>query len=128
MGAEAQQHIGQQRGPDLAFDGAFAVAQEVGQLERLFEFLEEDFDAPAAAIQVGDGLGAPGDVVGQENHRAQFDVHFDHGGDTAQFDGINFLHRGIGQNNQVVAEEMALGAVLELADDVALQVVLGWRV
>src|SRR5271166_1375791 len=39
MGAEAQQHIGQQRGPDLPFDGALAVTEEVGQLEGLFEFL-----------------------------------------------------------------------------------------
>jgi hypothetical protein len=125
VSAEAQQHIGQQGGPDLPFDGAFTVPQEVGQLEGLFEFLEEDFDAPAAAIEIGDGLGAPGDVVGQENHRTPFAVHFDHGGDAAQFNGINFLHRRVGQNDQVVAEDLALGAGLELADDAALEVVLG---
>src|SRR5579885_1145599 len=67
MGAEAQQDIGQQGGPDLPFDGPLAVAQEVGQLEGLLEFLEEGFDAPAAAIEVGDGLGAPGEVVGREH-------------------------------------------------------------
>ena len=125
MGAEAQQHIGQQGGPDLPFDRALAVAKEVGQLEGLFEFLEEDFDAPATAIEIGDGLGAPGDVVGQENHRAQRAVHFDHGGDTAQLNGINFLHWWVGQNDQVVAEDLALSAILELADDAALEVVLG---
>ena len=101
------------------------MAQEVSQLEGLFEFLEKDFDAPAAAIEIGDGLGAPGDVVGQENHRAQFAVHFDHGGDAAQFDGVNFSHRRVGQGNQVIAEDLALGAVLELADDAALKVVFG---
>src|ERR1035438_993714 len=42
MGTEAQQDIRQQGGPDLPLDGALAVAQEVGQLEGLFEFLEED--------------------------------------------------------------------------------------
>lgn len=125
VGTEAQQHIGQQGGPDLPFDGAFAVTQEVGQLERLFKLLEKDFDGPAAPIQAGDGLGAPGDVVGQENHRAQLAVHFNHGGDTAQGEGINFSHLRVGQNNQVIAEDMALGALLELADDAALNIVFG---
>jgi len=86
-GAEAQQHIGQQGRPDLPFDGAGAVAEEVGQLEGLFEFLEEGFDAPAAAIQVGDGLGAPLQVVRQENHFAELAVHLDEGRDAAEFDG-----------------------------------------
>jgi hypothetical protein len=125
VSTEPQQHVGQQGGPDLPLDGAFAVPQEVGQLEGLFEFLEEDFDRPAAAIKIGDGLGAPGDVVGQENHFTQFAVHFDHGGEAAQFNGINFLPRRVGQGNQVVAEDVALGAVLELADDAALKVVFG---
>lgn len=125
VGAEAQEDIGQQGGPDLPFDGAFTVPQKVGQLEGLFEFLEEDFDAPAAAIKIGDGLGAPGDVVGQENHRAQRAVHFDPGGDPAQFNGINFLHRRVGQNNQVIAEDIAWHAILELEDDAALKVVFG---
>ena len=125
IGAEAQQDIGQQGGPDLPFDGAFAVPQEVGQLEGLFEFLEKDFDAPAAAIEIGDGLGAPGDVVGQEHHGTKFTVHFDQGGDSAQFNGINFLHGRVGQNDQVVAEDRVLGAGVELADDAALEVVLG---
>src|SRR5664279_5855372 len=57
MGGEAQEHIGQQRRPDLPFDGVGAVTQEVSQLQGLFEFLEEEFDAPAAAVEVGDGLG-----------------------------------------------------------------------
>jgi hypothetical protein len=35
------------------------MAEEVGQLEGLFEFLEEHFDAPAAAIEVRHTLGAP---------------------------------------------------------------------
>ena len=44
VSAEAQQDIRQQGDPDLPFDGAFAVAEEVGQLEGLFEFLEKDFE------------------------------------------------------------------------------------
>jgi len=124
MGAEAQQHIGQQGGPNLPFDGPFTVAEEVGQLEGLFEFLEEGFDAPAAAIQVGDRLGAPFEVVRQENHFAEFAVHLDEGGDAAQFDGIMF-GGGTGQGDQVVAQNVAVRSVLKFADDTALQVVLG---
>lgn len=73
-GAEAQQHIRQQGGPDLPFDGAFAVAEEISQLEGLLEFLEEDFDGPAAAVEVGDGLRTPVNVVGQENHFAELAI------------------------------------------------------
>ena len=40
-GAEAQQQIHQQRGPDLPAHGVGVVPEEVGQLERLFELLEE---------------------------------------------------------------------------------------
>jgi hypothetical protein len=124
MGAEAQQHIGQQGGPNLPFDGPFTVAEEVGQLEGLFEFFKEGFNAPAAAIQVGDGLGAPFEVVGQENHFAEFAVHLDKGGDAAEFDGI-MLGGGTGQGDQVVTQNVAVGAVLKFLDDPALQVVLG---
>ena len=123
-GAEAQQHIGQQGRPDLPFDGAGAVAEEVGQLEGLFEFLEERFDAPAATIQVGDGLGAPNKMVGQENHFAEFAVHLDEGRDAAEFDGIMF-GSGAGQGDQVVAQNIAARSVLKFADDAALQVILG---
>jgi len=96
-------------------------------LEGLFEFLEEDFAAPAAAIQIDDGLGAPNEVVGQEYHWAKFAVHFDHRHDAAQFDGINFLDGRHGQGDQVIAENGALSSGLELADDSALEVVCGTR-
>ena len=58
-GAKAQQQVNQQSRPYLPAYGIGVVAEEVGQLERLLEFLEKDLDAPATAIQIGDGLGAP---------------------------------------------------------------------
>ncbi len=125
VGAEAQEHIGQERRPDLPFDGVGVVAEEVGQLQSLFEFLEEDLDAPAAAVEVGDGLGAPLQVVGQKDHFPPLPVHFNEGGDAAQFDRINGLHRRIGQDDQVVPKNVSLGSVLKLAHDPALQIVLG---
>src|ERR1035438_9759386 len=83
-GAEAQEHIGQQRRPDLPFNSVGGVAQKVGPLASLFEFLEEGFDAPATAIQVGDGLGTPLQVIRQENHFAEFAIHLDEGSDAAE--------------------------------------------
>src|ERR1039457_1689075 len=58
-GAEAQQHISQQGCPHLPADRVGGVAEEVGQLEGLFELLEEHLDLPTAAVKVSDGLGAP---------------------------------------------------------------------
>ena len=127
MGAKAQEDIGQQCRPDLPLDGVGTMAEEVGQLQGLFELFEEDFDAPAAAVEVGDGLGAPRQVVGQENHFAQLAVHLDEGCNAAQLDRINGLHRRIGQGDEVVPKNVSLGRVLKLAHDPALQVVLGAR-
>src|SRR5512135_2148684 len=52
-GAEAQQQVNQQGRPYLPPHRIGVVAEEVGQLERLLEFLEKDLDAPTAAIQIG---------------------------------------------------------------------------
>ena len=122
--AEAQQQINQQGSPDLPTDGVGVVAEEVGQLQRLLEFLEEDFDAPAAAIEVGDGLGTPRHIVGEEHHFAEFAVHFDQGGNAAQRYRIVRLDL-TGQDDEVVAQKVAARPVLKFADDAALQVVLG---
>jgi hypothetical protein len=125
-GAEAQPDIGQQRRPDLPFDGTLAVAQEVGQLEGLFEFLEEGFDAPAAAIQIGDGLGAPFQMVGQENHFAELAVHFHERRDAAQFHRIVF-GGWASQRDEIVAQNVATSSVLKFSGDAGREVVLGTR-
>src|SRR5512139_644620 len=66
--AETQQQVNQQGRPHLPPHRIGVVAKKIGQLEGLLELLEEELDAPAAAIQIGDRLGAPFQVVGQENH------------------------------------------------------------
>ena len=123
-GAEAQQHIGQQGRPDLPAHGVGVVAQKVGQLQGLFEFLEEGFDAPTAAIEIGDGLGTPNEVIGQENHFPHFPVHLNQCHDAAQADRIIFGRRA-GQFDQVVAQNVSESSVLNFADDAKSQVVLG---
>jgi len=121
---EAQQQIDEQGCPHLPAHGVGVVAEEVGQLEGLFEFLEEHFNAPAAAIQVSDGLRAPAHVVGQENHFPELAVHLDQGGDAAQLDRIKLFGRA-GQDDQVVAQNVSVRAGLKFSDHPALQVVLG---
>jgi hypothetical protein len=60
--------VAQQRDPDLQFDRVGVVPEKVAQLQGLFELLEEHFDAPAAAIEIGDAGGTPNQVVGQKHH------------------------------------------------------------
>jgi hypothetical protein len=123
-GAEAQQHIGQQSRPDLPAHGVGIVTQKVGQLQGLFEFLEEGFDAPTAAIEISDGLGAPREVIGQENHFPNFPVHLHQGHDAAQADWILFGRRA-GQLNELIPQNVAELSILKFADDAKLQVVFG---
>src|SRR5438445_3496951 len=124
-GAEAQQQIHQERGPHLPAHGLSVVSEKVGQLERLLQFLKEHFDAPAAAIQLGDGLGAPGQVVGEENHFTHLAVHFDQGHYATQAERIGFSGGRTAQQDQIVAQDIALGSVLQPAHDATLQIILG---
>ena len=121
---ETQQHIGQQRRPHLPAHGVGRVAQEVRQLEGLLELFEEHFNLPAAPVEVGDGLRAPRQVVGQENHLADFTVHLDPGHDAPQFDRIVLAGRA-GEADQIVAENVPVEAGLKFPPDPALQIILG---
>ncbi len=49
-GLVAQQQIAQGSAPDLPAHGVGAVTQEVGELEGLFDLLEEGFDRPTAKV------------------------------------------------------------------------------
>jgi hypothetical protein len=123
-GAEAQEQISQQGRPDLPAHGVGVVPQKVGQLQGLFEFLEEGLNAPAAAIEIGDGLRAPVKVIGQENHFAQFAVHCHQGHHAAQSDGI-ILGGRAGQFDEIVTQDIAESSILNFSDDAELEVVLG---
>lgn len=67
-GLEAQQQIAKQGTPNLPAHSISTVAQKVSQLESLFNLLEEDFDFPAGAIEIGHAAGTPIHVVGEELH------------------------------------------------------------
>ena len=61
---QAQQQIGDQGHGDLDTDGVLASAEEVFDLEGLFDPAEEQLDGPAAFVEVGDLLGGSVQVVG----------------------------------------------------------------
>ena len=125
-GPEAQKQVNQQCRPHLPAHGVGVVAEKVGQLEGLFEFFKKDLDAPAAAVEIGNGLRTPRHVVGQENHFPEFAVHLDQGGDAAQCDRIKLFRRA-GQGDQVVAQNVPVRAGLKFLHHPALQIVLGAR-
>ena len=54
-------------GPDLGAHGVRAGAVKGFDAQMLLEPFEEQFDLPAAPIQVGDGQSWHGEVVGQED-------------------------------------------------------------
>src|SRR6266699_3919983 len=47
----AQQHVDQERHPDLPAHRVGVVSQEIAQLQRLLDLLEEHFDLPPAPIR-----------------------------------------------------------------------------
>lgn len=60
----AQRRVDRRSDPHLPAHRVGVVAQEVGQLQRLLDLLKENFDLPAATMEVGDTALAPLQVFG----------------------------------------------------------------
>lgn len=71
---EAQEQISEQGGPYLPLDGVFARSEEIGELERLFDFLEEHLDSPSCEVKVTDGIWRPFELICDEAHLGGFAV------------------------------------------------------
>src|SRR5690606_9480686 len=95
--------------------------------QRLLEFLEAALDRPPAAVEVGHALGAPGEVVCQENHLAQLAVHLHPRHHPTQDVRISSAGGSAAQLDDLVGENGAVRSSLELAYDAELKVVLGAR-
>lgn len=63
---EGQHQINAQSHPDLCFDGVEGCSQERLDLEVLFDPFEEKLDLPPLFVDIGDGPGRQGPVVGEE--------------------------------------------------------------
>ena len=122
-----QQQVGQQRRPNLPANGVGAGAQKVGQLQRLFDLLEENFNRPTAAVQLDDALGAPFQIVAQENHLDLSPVDFHQRYNPAQLVRVGLLRAGRLQHDQFIAQDFALGIFLENLVHLIAQIVLGPR-
>lgn len=87
-GLESEQHVEQQSAPNLPAHGIGAMAEEIAQVERLFDLTEEGFYGPAAAIQFADRMGRPLQIIGQKNHHSPLAVDFHPGRHPAHRLGI----------------------------------------
>ena len=86
---------------------AGAGAQEIRELERLLDLLEEGLDRPAAAVQVGDAGRAPLQVAGQKNHLLLATLDFHPRGDAAHEVGV-ISHSGCrAQGDDFIAQDAA---------------------
>ena len=61
---DGDQDVHTHRVPDLGFDGVHRIAPKAAQVEMALDPFEEEFDLPAALIEIGDGLGGQVKVVG----------------------------------------------------------------
>ena len=80
----AQHEMRQHRGPYLPFDRILVLAEERLELERLLEFLEEEFHRPPCLVQPRDRGRAPLEVVRVEHHLAHLSLDLDKGLHAAQ--------------------------------------------
>jgi len=108
---EAQRHVEPERQPDLPAQSVGAVADKVAQLQGLLDLLEEDFDLPAAAVEIGHGRRRPREIVGEKLQHRHHAVEFDHGSHAAQAVGILAARERMDQPHLVVVQDMPRGPV-----------------
>ena len=65
-GLESEQHIQEQSAPNLPAHGIGAMAEEIAQVQRLFDLAEEGFNGPAATVQFADRMGRPLQIISQK--------------------------------------------------------------
>jgi len=123
----SQQDEDQQGGPNLELHRVGVVPEEVPQLQRLFELLEKHLDAPTAAIEFGDAERAPEQVVGQEHHLLKTPINLHQRGHPTHQFGVGLAGFLVLKPDQIIAQDRAIGPVLDLPFDAILHVVLGPR-
>jgi hypothetical protein len=104
-----QQQIQQQRRPEVLANGVFAVSEEVGDAQGLFDLLEEHFDAPAAFVECAHAAGGPRGVVRNEDHGGFLDVEFDEHFHPPEGVGIQVAAFRRFKENEIVAQGLPGG-------------------
>ena len=68
IGKVAQDDVSDECYPDLPFHSPLIVSHEVAELQALLELFEEDFNCPAAFVEIADAAGRELHVVRDEDH------------------------------------------------------------
>jgi hypothetical protein len=64
---DGHEHINRDRDPDLSAQGVLGSAVEILDAQVLFDPLEEQFDLPTAAIELGNSQWWQAEVVGEKD-------------------------------------------------------------
>ena len=119
----AHQQMDEQPCPYLPAYGIGAVAEKVGELERLLDFFKEHLDIPPAAVELRDRPRAPLQMVGQEDHFYILAVDLHEGYDAAQLARVGLLRFFEHQLDDFVAKDALVFGRFEGSYHRALHVV-----
>ena len=124
-GLESEQRIEQQSAPNLPAHGIGAMAEEIAQVERLFDLAEEGFNGPAAAIQFADRTGRPLQIIGQKNHHSPLAIDFHPGRHPAHHSGIILAGFFVLKDHQIIAQNIPIGLLEQPLDTAKGHVLFG---
>ena len=111
-----QEHVDEKPDPDLPLHRVLVVADEVRELERLLELLEEHLDVPPSAVELADRLRRPVEVVRQEHHVVLPAVQLHDREDSAQGLRVLLPRLVAGEDDDLVRDDVTrhLAALLHL--------------
>ena len=122
---EAQDQVDDERSPYLPFDRVRVRAVEALELQRLLQFLEEEFNRPPALVEVRYGSRRPCEVVGDEDHFPQHAFDLDDGLHEPDLGRVFPLCVSLREEDPFVRENPDLSLVLRnRRDDRVLEVML----
>jgi len=124
-GQVPQKQMHQQADPDLPLHGIGIVAQEVRQLERLFDFLEKHLDLPASPIEFRHRPRTPLQIVGQKDEFPFLAIYFDHRPDLTEGARIDFVRSRSAEFHELVVQNAHVTGYLQPFLDINLSIVLG---
>ena len=126
IGKIAEDDVSDERRPNLPLHRLFIVTYKVTELQTLLEFLEEDFNRPAAFVEIANAARREAHVVADEDHDLLLAVD-----DYSSFNPPKTLRIGCStlrslQDDLVITQHLSLSAgFLALPNDSVSHVVFG---
>jgi len=121
---KTEQNICQKSRPYLPAHRIFVIAHEVGELKRLLDFFEENFNGPACFTEIANGSCRPSEVIGDEGHAFRLSVDFDDCLDQTQRFRIPDGSALSGQSDDGITKNIELGSTV-LSHNIILHIVFG---